>query len=79
MITTAYKSCFYPDHRHTPEAQMITLDIKKTIRPILEELIAKGYSIRELSHIATLAIMDLEAEIALEYMYTKAKHDRSIR
>ena len=71
---------FDDDDRYTEEAMFLDSDITVAIRDRVKEYVANGYSIRELMHIAMMAVLALECELILEkdHLAWKAKKEEDI-
>lgn len=56
------KTLYGEDSRYTVDALSLLQDVTKTIKPIMKQYADKGYSIRDISHVAQAAIGDFENE-----------------
>lgn len=72
------KTLFEEDGRYSPLALHILREIIKATKPIIKGYAAKGYSIREISHIAQASIGDFEAEYILTGQVKKFKDRRKV-
>ncbi len=66
----AQKSLYFQegvnDQRYTPEAEALDQLAYKALRPIFEQYIGHGYSIREISHLLSNTIKGLEYDAVLD-------------
>lgn len=56
---------FGENSRYTPEALELHEEIEKALNPIFKKWNNKGHSLREISHIVTLAAVGLESMLVL--------------
>lgn len=61
--------------RYTQQAIDIDTELRNAIQPILEKYARRGYSIRELAHIANTAIWDVECTWMISSEEYKAQVD----
>lgn len=59
------KSLYEEDARYIIDAINLWNDVTKAINPIFKNYIDKGYSIRDISHVAQATITDFENEHVL--------------
>jgi len=52
-------------NRYKPKAAELTREMDKLLRPIFDQYVVQGFSVREISHIMLLAVMDAENETIL--------------
>lgn len=73
------KTLFEEDERYSPLGLHFLREITKAVKPIIKGYAAKGYSIREISHIAQSAIGDFEVEYILTSQVKKVKDKRKVK
>ena len=54
------------DFRYTEEALALTGKILTVVGPIFNDYLAKGYSLREISHVVQSAVGEIELDAVLE-------------
>jgi len=65
------KSLFDKDHRYTSDADSLEVAAFRALAPIFADYLKKGYSPREISHILSSAVRDLECESLLTPPFLK--------
>lgn len=70
------KSIYDEDGTHTKESNDFGRMIERVVKPVFRKYIEEGYSYRELSHEAQVAMLSLEMEYALGIMHKKVKKAR---
>jgi len=67
------KSIYDKKGLHTAESQEFSIKVEKAIRPVLEEYLKKGFSIRDLSHEAQSVVRDCELDHVITIHMENAK------
>lgn len=67
------KSIYNEDGTHTKESTTFGRMIERVVKPVFNKYIKEGFSYRELSHEAQVAVLSIEAEYALGILCKKTK------
>ena len=62
FIPIRQKSMFDANEKYLPIAANLEHEVSKLLKPIFIKYQEKGYTIRDISHILMLSIMDMETE-----------------